>query len=185
MNERAWAAKVLEVSSEASDAEIRKAYLKKAWRWHPDVNPNVKEAAQNFIKIQQAYEILIGKKARNFSSATPQAKYRTSGRPDKTMLLRHLRVQKRKQRAEAILASRVRLMSGVWGPFLKFLYILSVFIWLFMPVAFGAALYLSWGFPFADRLAVGLFSLLLWLIPGFFLLQFLVHMRFIWSFRRP
>lgn len=185
MNERFWAAHILEVSPGASEAEIRRAYLKKAWRWHPDVNPDKPEATENFIKIQKAYEILIGKKRQNFSPATPQATWRPSRRQDRWARLQQLKAQKRKQKAEAILAARVRLMSGRWRPALKFMYMLSALIWFFMPVGFVVILYLSWDFPVPERLAVGLFSLLLWVIPGLFLLQFLVHMRFVWGFRNP
>ena len=50
--------KVLGVSREASDEEIRKAYKKLARQYHPDVKPGDKEAAEKFKQIQEAYEVL-------------------------------------------------------------------------------------------------------------------------------
>lgn len=51
--------KILEVSKDASDAEIKASYKKLAVKWHPDKNPNNKEeAAQKFNEISEAYNIL-------------------------------------------------------------------------------------------------------------------------------
>jgi len=50
---------VLGVGGQADDAEIKRAYKKMALKWHPDKNPDNKEAAQKeFITVQQAYEVL-------------------------------------------------------------------------------------------------------------------------------
>mmetsp|Transcript_42944 Transcript_42944/g.100878 ORF Transcript_42944/g.100878 Transcript_42944/m.100878 type:complete len:648 (+) Transcript_42944:38-1981(+) len=50
---------ILGVNAMAEDAEIKRAYKKLALKWHPDKNPENKEAAQKeFIAIQQAYEVL-------------------------------------------------------------------------------------------------------------------------------
>jgi len=50
--------KTLGVSREASSDEIRKAYKKLARRYHPDVKPDDKEAADKFKQIQEAYSVL-------------------------------------------------------------------------------------------------------------------------------
>lgn len=50
--------KVLGITREASDEEIRKAYKKLARQYHPDVKPGDKEAAEKFKEIQEAYEVL-------------------------------------------------------------------------------------------------------------------------------
>lgn len=49
---------VLEVSKTASDGEIKKAYRKLAMRYHPDRNPDNKEAEEKFKEASEAYEIL-------------------------------------------------------------------------------------------------------------------------------
>ena len=50
--------KTLGVSRNASAEEIRKAYKKLARKYHPDVRPGDKDAADQFKKVQQAYSIL-------------------------------------------------------------------------------------------------------------------------------
>src|SRR5580704_13082995 len=50
--------KTLGVSRGASAEEIRKAYKKLARKYHPDVRPGDKDAADQFKKVQQAYSIL-------------------------------------------------------------------------------------------------------------------------------
>eukprot|EP01135_Chromosphaera_perkinsii_P003961 Nk52_evm4s265 gene=Nk52_evmTU4s265 len=49
---------VLGVKSDATKAEIRRAYRKLSLEFHPDKNPGDEEAAKNFTKIATAYEIL-------------------------------------------------------------------------------------------------------------------------------
>ena len=48
----------LGVSRNASDAEIKKAYRKKAMKYHPDRNPGDKSAEETFKQTQKAYDIL-------------------------------------------------------------------------------------------------------------------------------
>ena len=50
--------KVLEVSKEASQDEIRRSYRRLARKFHPDANPGDKQAEERFKEIQHAYEIL-------------------------------------------------------------------------------------------------------------------------------
>lgn len=54
---------ILEIKSNASEVEIKKAYLKMVKIYHPDKNKS-KDAAEKFQKIQSAYEILINDKTR-------------------------------------------------------------------------------------------------------------------------
>ncbi len=57
---------ILGISKNASTAEIKKAYRKKAIEYHPDKNPGDTVAEENFKKAAEAYEILSDpdKKAR-------------------------------------------------------------------------------------------------------------------------
>ncbi|HSI89462.1 MAG TPA: DnaJ C-terminal domain-containing protein [Adhaeribacter sp.] len=50
--------KTLEVSKTATKDEIKKSYKKLARKYHPDVNPNNKEAEEKFKAISEAYEVL-------------------------------------------------------------------------------------------------------------------------------
>lgn len=49
---------VLGLAKNASKDEIRKAYRKKAMKYHPDRNPDSKEAEEKFKEAKEAYEIL-------------------------------------------------------------------------------------------------------------------------------
>ena len=50
--------KVLGVSKNASEKEIKKAYKKLARKYHPDLNPNDKAAEERFKEINEANEVL-------------------------------------------------------------------------------------------------------------------------------
>ena len=49
---------VLGVEKSASAEEIKKAYRKKAMKYHPDRNPGDKEAEEKFKELGEAYEVL-------------------------------------------------------------------------------------------------------------------------------
>ena len=57
---------VLGLSKGASEDEIKKAYKKMARKYHPDLNPDNKEAEEKFKEVNEAYEVLsdADKKAR-------------------------------------------------------------------------------------------------------------------------
>jgi DnaJ-class molecular chaperone len=50
--------KVLGVERKASEAEIKSAYRKLARKFHPDLNPNNKEAEARFKEINEAYQVI-------------------------------------------------------------------------------------------------------------------------------
>ena len=57
--------RILGVSPDASEEEIKRAYRKLAKKYHPDLNPGDAEAARKMQEINAAYEQLQNPKARN------------------------------------------------------------------------------------------------------------------------
>lgn len=58
---------VLGVSKDATEAEIKSAFRKKAKQYHPDLNKDKPEMAEKFKEVQEAYEVL--------SDATKRSQY--------------------------------------------------------------------------------------------------------------
>ena len=50
--------KILEISREATEEEIKKSYRRIAMQYHPDRNPGNKEAEERFKIASEAYEVL-------------------------------------------------------------------------------------------------------------------------------
>ncbi len=55
---------LLGVAKNASEADIKKAYRRKAMKYHPDRNPDNPEAETKFKEIKEAYDILSDSKKR-------------------------------------------------------------------------------------------------------------------------
>lgn len=49
---------ILGVDKNANESEIKKAYRKKALKYHPDKNPDDKESEEMFKKVGEAYDVL-------------------------------------------------------------------------------------------------------------------------------
>lgn len=56
--------KILNLNPNASDKQIKKAYLKLALKYHPDKNKNKSKSSDEFIKIKNAYDILSNENSR-------------------------------------------------------------------------------------------------------------------------
>src|SRR5262245_21791030 len=54
----------LGVARDAKEADIKKVYRKLARKYHPDMNPNKKQAEEKFKEVQEAYEDLSDAKKR-------------------------------------------------------------------------------------------------------------------------
>lgn len=63
---------ILDVPESASIQEIKKAYRALALKFHPDKNP-APDAADQFIRVTEAYEILIGERCRPTSRTSSTA----------------------------------------------------------------------------------------------------------------
>jgi len=72
--------KILDVTKNATEEEIKKAFRKKALEFHPDRNPNDKDAGNKFKEVNEAYEVLSDPKKRHqYDSGTLNFKFEPFG----------------------------------------------------------------------------------------------------------
>lgn len=71
--------KVLGVNKGSTQSEIKKAYRKLAIKYHPDKNPDDKEAEEKFKKISEAYETLSDDKKRAKYDSIGHVNYSNQG----------------------------------------------------------------------------------------------------------
>jgi curved DNA-binding protein len=72
--------KILGVSKNATKEEIKKAYRSLARKYHPDLNPDNKEAEEKFKEIQEAHEVLSDAEKRKTYDMFGSAEFRPGGR---------------------------------------------------------------------------------------------------------
>jgi molecular chaperone DnaJ len=71
--------KVLEVSKEAPQDEIRRSYRRLARKYHPDANPGDREAEERFKEVQHAYEVLSKPEKRREYDEGPRTFFGSQG----------------------------------------------------------------------------------------------------------
>src|SRR5215210_1459597 len=71
--------KVLEVSKETPQDEIRRSYRRLARKYHPDANPGDRAAEERFKEIQQAYEVLSNPEKRREYDEGPRTFFGSQG----------------------------------------------------------------------------------------------------------
>lgn len=71
--------KILGVSKNADKAEIKKAYHSLARKYHPDHNPDNKDAEEKFKEIQEAHEVLSDDEKRKTYDMFGSAEFRPDG----------------------------------------------------------------------------------------------------------
>ena len=75
--------KILEVERKASQDEIKKTYRKLAMKYHPDKNPDNKEAEEKFKELNEAYQVLSDpeKRARYDQLGSSYSQWQQRGAP--------------------------------------------------------------------------------------------------------
>lgn len=72
--------KILELNKDASLEDIKKSYKKLAMIWHPDKNPNNKEAEEKFKEINEAHSVLSDtEKRENYDNPQREQMFFTNG----------------------------------------------------------------------------------------------------------
>jgi molecular chaperone DnaJ len=98
--------KVLGVSRDASDEEIKKAYRRMAKKYHPDLNPGDAEAARKMQEVNAAYEqITSPEKSSSYSGYDPfggQQRQSETGDPYLQSALQYIRFGRYREALNAL-----------------------------------------------------------------------------------
>jgi molecular chaperone DnaJ len=66
--------KVLNVAKSATEAELKASYRRLAMKYHPDRNPNDKDAEEKFKEAKEAYEVLTSTISTVTRASTPRSR---------------------------------------------------------------------------------------------------------------
>jgi len=83
---------ILGLLPSATEQQIKEAYRKLAKQYHPDLNPGDRQAADQFVRVQQAYETLLVVLEHQSQQPSP-APVRSSATPTQT----HVKVSVKKR----------------------------------------------------------------------------------------
>ncbi|MEO0378311.1 MAG: J domain-containing protein [Cyanobacteria bacterium P01_A01_bin.17] len=72
--------RLLELKATANLEEVKASYRRLARRWHPDINPDSQQAHDMFIKVTQAYKVLLKVIPPTVQPIVPSATAQTTSR---------------------------------------------------------------------------------------------------------
>lgn len=109
--------KILGVSRNCEESDIKKSYRKLALKWHPDKNPQKKEEAQaKFMKISEAYEVLSDpEKRRQYDLSTNMDAPRTGPRNNQGSETFHHHFQQQQQHQQQPFVDPFDMFRKVFG----------------------------------------------------------------------
>jgi len=126
---------LLGLNENASVQEVRKKYRLLAMQYHPDKNPSA-EANTKFIQLNEAYEIILGRKKSPISKTPQRSKQNTHEERLKTAKERYKeQIRKEQQENERFYQSlikgkkwRIIKLNSVIGSALALLVLLDIFL---------------------------------------------------------
>ncbi|MBP5698821.1 MAG: DnaJ domain-containing protein [Alphaproteobacteria bacterium] len=118
---------ILEVSQNASNSEITRAYRRRAKKYHPDINPKTEE---KFKQISRAYEVLLDKNKRKKYDETIDVEQETSA---KNTSIDIPEIAKRKYSFSTLFIHFLKMLINA---FLGLAYMELVICIIFIPIAY-------------------------------------------------
>jgi len=110
--------RILGVPENATAEQIKKAYRMLARKYHPDMNP-AQDAAENFIRITEAYEILIGERKPPQTKSAPQWSARDIAR-ERAKAYARMRYAEFRRRSDAF---DIPMHSILWPRWVNYFFI--------------------------------------------------------------
>jgi len=110
---------ILGVSENASLAEVKKAYRTLARKFHPDMNA-AEDAAEQFIRITEAYEILTGERMQKQSSYARPFSYEDLAR-ERAKAYARMRYEEFKKKCDAFESTPMHKL--LWPAWVNFVFI--------------------------------------------------------------